>query len=77
MWIKSALVGLAAAIVTTVLVVAIVLARAVWWTDVGEGTGSIGVVYVAIGSALLLPVVLAFVGGFSWSLRRERRKRLG
>jgi hypothetical protein len=70
-WIKSALVGLAAAIVTTILIVVIVLRT---WSSINEGTGGVGFHVVVITPLLFLLVIIAFALGFWWTLRRERRK---
>jgi hypothetical protein len=75
-WIKSALVGLAAAFVTIVVIVALVLATAMWHIDVGAGAGGIGFVSFGLGEVLVLPVIFAFALGFWWSVRRERKKRV-
>ena len=77
MWLKSVLVGFAAAIATIVLVVAIVLSRATWWADVGEGTGGVGIFSFGVSVPMLLvPVILAFAIGSGWSLRKQRRTRV-
>jgi hypothetical protein len=77
-WIRSLLIGIAAAIVTAVItVIALsVLAPPVmmWWADFGEGTGSIGAFSWGI-ELVLLPATLAFALAFWWSTRSARRKR--
>lgn len=74
-WIKSVLVGMAAAFVTVIAVVAAIFATASWHIDVGEGSGGIGFVSFGFGEVLLLPVIVAFAVGFWWSLGRQRRRR--
>jgi hypothetical protein len=73
-WIKSTLVGLAGAVVATVLVVAATLA---WMINVqiGEGSGGIGAVSLGIIEIVFLPAFLGFALGFWLTVRRERRKR--
>ena len=72
-WIKSALVGLVAAIVT---IIAVVVATATWMINVqiGAGSGGIGAVSVGIIELVLLPGALAFALAFWWTMRRQRRK---
>jgi H+/Cl- antiporter ClcA len=73
-WIKSLLIGLAAAIAAIVFFAAVVLATATWSLNTGEG-GGIGAVSFGFSDVLLLPVIGAFALGVWWSLRRERKKR--
>jgi hypothetical protein len=72
-WIKSALVGLLAAIVA---VVVSVLATTTWLISMtaGSGSGGIGAVSVGIIELVFLPAVLAFALAFRWMLRRQRRR---
>jgi hypothetical protein len=68
-WLKSALTGLVAAIVT---VVAIVAATATFFMSAGEGSG-IGAVTFGVSALLLFPAALAFALGFRWMFRRQQR----
>ena len=43
-WIKSLLVGVAAAVVAAIVILVITLATATWWIDAGAGSGGIGAV---------------------------------
>ena len=70
-WLKGALAGLVAAIVT---VVAIVVATATFFMSAGEGSGGISVVYFGLSVLLLFPAALAFALGFRWMVRRQRRR---
>jgi uncharacterized BrkB/YihY/UPF0761 family membrane protein len=74
-WLKSALVGFAAALLTIAAIVAIVAAKALWSVNFNEGSGGIGFVTVGIFDVTVLPVIIAFALGFWWTLRRDRRKR--
>ena len=69
-WLKGALAGLVAAIVT---VVAIVAATATFSMSAGEGSG-ISAVYFGLSVLLLFPAALAFALGFRWMVRRQRRR---
>jgi hypothetical protein len=71
-WIKSVLTGLAVAIIT---VVAIVIATTRVSISAGAGAGGIGAVSYGLPAVALFPFVLAFVLGFRWMFRRERRRR--
>ena len=71
-WLKSATVGLLAAIAT---IVAIVLATTTVHMDAGQGSGAIGAVYFSLSALLLVPAALAFALGFRWMLRRQRRRQ--
>lgn len=73
-WIKSVLVGLAAAILAIVVVP---IAMIAWMTNVhfGEGSGGIGAVSAGIIEMVFLPAIIGFALGFWWSIRRQRRKR--
>jgi hypothetical protein len=67
-WIKSMLVGFAAAFVTLVAVLVAMFAS----IDVPEGV----VVAISIFSAqVVVPTIIGFAVGFWWSVRRARRKR--
>jgi len=70
-WLKSALTGLVAAIVTTV---AIVVATTSWHISGNQGSGGIGFVSFGLSELLLFPAVLAFALGFRWMFRRQRRR---
>ena len=76
-WVKSVLVGIAAAIltaiVTTVALPVLTLTMAMWWADIGEGSGGIGA--FSSGTELVLLPAIAFALGFWWNVRRERRNR--
>ena len=74
-WFKSLLIGIGAAVATTVALVLFTLTTFMWWADMGEGTGGIGAISIGIVEVLIFPVI-AFALGFWWSIRRERRKRL-
>ena len=71
-WIKSALAGLVAAILT---VMAIVAATAAWMVNVqiGAGAGGIGAVSFGVIELVLLPAAVGFAFGLWWMLRRQRR----
>ena len=69
-WLKSALLGLVAAIVT---IVAIVLATTTVYMNAGQGAG-IGTVYFSLSALLLFPAALAFALGFRWMFRRQQRR---
>ena len=69
-WLKSAAVGLLAAIAT---IVAIVLAMATFYMNAGQG-GGVGVVYFSLSVLLLVPAALAFTLAFRWMFRRQRRR---
>ena len=71
-WIKSVLVGLAAAVIT---VVAIVAATTVSTVNMSDGSGAIGAVSFGVSELLLFPAVLAFALGFRWMFRRHRRRQ--
>ena len=71
-WIKSVFVGLAAAVIT---VVAIVAATTVSAVNMSDGSGSIGAVSFGVSELLLFPAVLAFALGFRWMFRRHRRRQ--
>jgi hypothetical protein len=68
-WLKSALTGLVAAIVTVVVIVA---ATATFFMSAGEGSG-IGAVTFGVSALLLFPAALAFALGFRWMFRRQQR----
>ena len=70
-WLESIFAGLAASLVT---VIAIVVATTTWHVSMGEGTGSIGVVFFSVSVLLLLPAAVAFALGFSWMFRRQQRR---
>jgi hypothetical protein len=73
-WIKSVLVGLAGAILATVMVLIAVI---VWMVGVNTGavgSGGIGFVAVGIIPIVFLPAIVGFALGFWWTMRRERRK---
>jgi hypothetical protein len=73
-WIKSVIVGMAAAFVTVIAVAAGIFAMASWHINLGEGSGGIGVVHVGVFTPLVfLPAILAFTVGFWWSMRRQRK----
>ena len=71
-WIKSVFVGLAAAVIT---VVAIVAATTVSAVSMNDGSGGIGAVSFGVSELLLFPAVLAFALGFRWMFRRHRRRQ--
>ena len=74
-WIKAVLFGLAGAILATV---AVLIAMIAWMVGVNVGAaGSGGIGFVAIGiiPIVLLPAIVGFALGFSWTMRRERKKR--
>ena len=71
-WINSAFVGLAAAVIT---VVAIIVATSVTVVSMNDGSGGIGAVSFGVSELLLFPAVLAFALGFRWMFRRERRRQ--
>jgi hypothetical protein len=73
-WLKSLLVGVAAAIVTFVAMLFLPIMMIMWWADTGEGSGGIGAYSSGIIELFILPVI-AFALGVWWSLRRARRKR--
>jgi hypothetical protein len=63
-WFKSVLVGIAAAIVTAIVtVIALLVPMAIWWADVGEGSGGIGAFAFGL-EIVLLPATVAFAIGF-------------
>lgn len=73
-WIRrSLLIGIAAAIVTTVLTVialsVFALPVMMWWADLGEGTGGIGA-FSWGADWCWVPATLAFALAFWWSVRR-------
>ena len=70
-WLKSALIGLVAAIAT---IVAIVVATTTWHMSAGQGSGGIGFVSFGLSALLLFPAALAFALGFRWMFRRQRRR---
>lgn len=70
-WIKSALVGVLAAIVT---VISIVIFSMTWWIDAGAGAGGMGFYSAGISGLGLLAGTLAFALAFWWTLRRQRRR---
>ena len=72
-WIKSVLAGFIAALIT---VVAIVIATTRVSVDGGSGTGGISTVSYGLPAVALFPFVLAFVLGFRWMFKRERRRRM-
>lgn len=72
-WIKSALVGCVAALIT---VVAIVIATTRVSVDGGSGTGGISTVSYGLSGLMLFPFVLAFALGFRWMFRRQRRRQI-
>ncbi len=72
-WLKSIITGIAAAFLSVVLTV---LATTTWNMNVGKGAGGIGFVTIGISELLFVPMIDAFVGGFAWMLRRERRTRI-
>jgi hypothetical protein len=71
-WLKSLLVGIAAAIVTFAAMLFLPLMTMMWWADIGEGAGGIGVYWSGVIDLFVLPVI-AFALGFWWSVRRARR----
>jgi hypothetical protein len=76
-WLKSLLVGVAAAIVTFVAMLFLplmMIMMMMWWADTGEGSGGIGAYSSGVVELFILPVI-AFALGVWWSLRRARRKR--
>jgi hypothetical protein len=62
-----------AAMVTTIALPVLTLTMAMWWADIGEGSGGIGI--FSSGTELVLLPAIAFTLGFWWSIRRARRKR--
>ena len=69
-WLKSALIGVVAAIATVIVVV---LATTSFYLNSGQG-GGIGAVYFSFSALLFVPAALAFVLGFRWMFRRQRRR---
>jgi hypothetical protein len=75
-WIKSVLLGMGAAFITLIALVAAIFATASWHVNLGQGSGGIGVVSVAVFTPLVfLPAIAAFAIGFWWSVRRQGRRR--
>ena len=72
-WFKSAIAGLAAALITILLIVVVTSSATM---SIGAGGGGIGAVSFDVSELLLIPFVLAFVLGFRWMFRPQRR-RLG
>ena len=70
-WLKSALVGIAAAMGT---IVAVILAATTWHVNAGQGSGGIGVVSFGLTGMLIFPAALAFALGFRWMFRRQQRR---
>jgi hypothetical protein len=77
-WVRSLLVGVAAAIVTGIaagiVLPVLMLQVMMWWAHIGEGSGGIGVYSSGVIELFILPVI-AFALGFWWSVRRARRNR--
>lgn len=77
-YLKSVLVGLAAAVAVVVLCVAalfaffMLLPYLASWSD--TGSGGIGFVSTDTGPLLIVPLV-AFMAGFYWKFRSERRAK--
>jgi hypothetical protein len=71
-WFKSVLVGLSAAFLTIVVVLA---GTTSWFIETYDASGGLGGVSIGISEIFLLPIVIAFALGFWWSMRRDRRKR--
>ena len=71
-WIKSALAGLIAAILT---VIASVVVTSAWMVNaqIGPGGGGIGAVSFGVIELVLLPAAVGFAFGLWWMLRRQRR----
>jgi len=70
-WIKSALLGFLAALVT---IVAIVIATTAWSVTITEGGGGVSFVSFGLSGLLLVPFVLAFALAFRWMFRRQQRR---